>query len=78
MCILLYSCNLILYTNVTKLSRIIYLYTMVYYQIVLLSQRSQQSIFMPHAISETTLVLIIIEVLNIKYTALDSLPTFHY
>lgn len=33
---------------------------------------------MPHAISETTLVLIIIEVLNIKYTALDSLPTFHY
>ena len=51
---------------------------MVYYQIVLLSQRLQQSIFMPHAISETTLVLIIIEVLNIKYTSLDSLPTFHY
>ena len=33
---------------------------------------------MPHAISETTFVLIIIEVLNIKYTELDSLLTFHY
>ena len=51
---------------------------MVYYQLVLLSQRSQQSIFMQPVISETTLVLIIIEVLNKIYTALDSLLTFHY